>query len=60
MNLNTNFPILSFIVGITGSTTQFNLEPYRIVVPPGSTMNIAISSTAVLQKAAAAISWYND
>lgn len=60
MDINTNFPILSFIVGITGSTTQFALEPYRIVVPPGSTMNIAISSTAVLQKAAAAISWYND
>jgi hypothetical protein len=60
VDLNTNFPVLSFIVGITGSTTQFALEQYRIVVPPGSTMTIAVTSTAVIQKAAAAISWYND
>jgi hypothetical protein len=56
----TNFPILSFVVGLTGSTTQFALESYRLVLPPGSTMSIAVTSTAVIQKAAAAISWYND
>lgn len=56
----TNFPILSFVVGLTGSTTQFALESYRIALPPGSTMSIGVSSTATIQKAAAAISWYND
>jgi hypothetical protein len=60
IDLTTNYPILSFIVGTTGSTTQFALEQYRVVVPPGSTMTIAVSSTASIQKAAAAISWYND
>jgi hypothetical protein len=60
INPNTNFPILSFVVGLTGATTQFALEQYRVVVPPGSTISIAVTSTATIQKAAAGISWYND
>ena len=55
-----NSPILSFVVGNTGSSVQFTLEQYRVVVPPGSTVTIAIRSTAAIQKAAASITWYND
>jgi cytoskeletal protein CcmA (bactofilin family) len=55
-----NYPIASFIVGLTGATTQFALESYRIVVPPGATLTLAITSTATIQKAGAAIVWYND
>ena len=56
----TNWPVVSFVVGNTGSSVQFALETYRLVVPPGSTITIAIRSTAVIQKAAASIVWYND
>ena len=37
-------PILSFIVGITGSTTQFNLQQYRLAIPPGATLSITVGS----------------
>jgi hypothetical protein len=56
----TNFPVVSFVVGNTGSSVQFALETYRLVVPPGSTITIAIRSTAVIQKVAGSIVWYND
>lgn len=55
-----NFPIVSFVIGNTGSSVQFALESYRIVIPPGSTISIGIRSTSSIQKAAAAIVWYND
>lgn len=55
----TYFPILSFIVGTTGSTTQFDLSRYRLVIPPGATMTIAAISTASINKAVASVSWYN-
>jgi hypothetical protein len=56
----TNFPILSFVVGNTGSSVQFALEAYRLVIPPGSTISIAVRSTATIQKVAASLVWYND
>nr|NDG05948.1 hypothetical protein [Oxalobacteraceae bacterium] len=56
----TVYPILSFVVGNTGSSVQFALEAYRLVVPPGSTVSVAIRSTASIQKAAASLVWYND
>lgn len=55
----TYFPILSFIVGTTGSTTQFDLSTYRLVIPPGATISIAVYSTASINKAVASVSWYN-
>ena len=55
-----NFPICSFIVGNTGSSVQFPLNQYRVSVPPGSTISVAVQSTATIQKAAAAVVWYND
>lgn len=53
-------PVATFVVGNTGSVTQFDLNSYRVVVPPGSQATIAILSTAAIQKAASAIVWYND
>ena len=56
----TNFPILAFVVGNTGSSVQFDLSQYRLVIPPGSTISIGIRSTAAIQKASASLTWYND
>jgi hypothetical protein len=55
-----SFPIITFIAGTTGSVTQYDLEPYRVVVPPGSIVTVGIRSTAAINKVAAAITWYND
>ena len=55
----TYFPVLSFIVGTTGTTTQFNLSTYRFVIPPGSTMTLAAYSTNAINKASASITWHN-
>lgn len=55
----TYFPLLSFIVGTTGTTTQFNLTTYRFVIPPGSTMTLAAYSTASINKASASMTWHN-
>lgn len=54
------FPVVTFVVGNTGSVTQFDLNSYRVVVPPGSQATIAILSTAAIQKVSSAIVWYND
>ena len=60
LDLAAHEPIVSFIVGITGSTTQFDLSTYRTVIPPGATLTIACRSTAAIQKAAAGLVWYVD
>jgi hypothetical protein len=57
---NQYYPVATFVVGNTGSVTQFDLNPYRVVVPPGSQATVAILSTAVIQKATSSIVWYND
>jgi hypothetical protein len=54
------FPVVTFVVGNTGSVTQFDLSDYRVVVPPGYQATIAVMSTAAIQKVSAAIVWYND
>lgn len=54
------FPVVTFVVGNTGSVTQFDLNTYRVVVPPGSQATIAILSTAAIQKVSAALVWFND
>jgi hypothetical protein len=54
------FPVVTFVVGNTGSVTQFDLSNYRIVVPPGYQATVAILSTAAIQKVSAALVWYND
>jgi hypothetical protein len=57
---NQYYPVATFVVGNTGSVTQFDLSQYRVVVPPGSQATVAILSTAVIQKATSSIVWYND
>jgi hypothetical protein len=54
------FPVVTFVVGNTGSVTQFDLSNYRVVVPPGYQATIAVMSTAAIQKVSAAMVWYND
>ena len=58
LNLAVNEPIASFIVSNTGSSTQFEMVTYRVVVPPGSTLTVAARSTATMQRAACALVWY--
>jgi hypothetical protein len=54
------YPVATFVVGNTGSVTQFDLNAYRVVIPPGYQATIGIMSTAVIQKASSSIVWYND
>jgi hypothetical protein len=60
IDLDTNEPLISFVVGNTGSSVQYALDRYRTVLSPGSTISIAIRSTATIQKAAASLVWYVD
>jgi hypothetical protein len=60
LDIAANEPIASFIVSNTGSSTQFEMVKYRVVVPPGSTLTVAARSTAVMQRAACALVWYTD
>ena len=48
---------VSFIVGNTGSTTQFDLTPYRLQLAPGQTLSIACLSTATINKCAISLVW---
>jgi hypothetical protein len=60
IDLATNEPLISFVVGNTGSSVQYALDRYRTVLSPGSTISIAVRSTATIQKAAASLVWYVD
>ena len=55
----TDNPITSFVVGNTGSTTQFDLSNYRINLPPGSKLSIAVISTGAINKASVGLTWHN-
>ena len=60
IDITTNEPLVSFIVGSTGSGVQFDLSNYRTVISPGSIISIAVRSTTTIQKASAALVWYVD
>ena len=46
----TALPIASFVVGTTGTTTQFNLSTYRINLPPGAILSVAVFSEPLIIK----------
>lgn len=52
-------PIWSGLVGING-TFNIDLSAYRITIPPGSQISIAIQSTAQISRMDCALTWSED
>lgn len=58
-NLAVDTPIYSGLCGING-TVNIDLSSYRITIPPGSWLSIAIRGTATVTASAAALVWSED
>ena len=58
-NMAVDTPIYTGIVGING-TINIDLSAYRITIPPGSTISVAVSSTSALNRADCALTWSED
>lgn len=58
-NLAVDTPIYSGLVGING-TINVDLSAYRITIPPGSQLSIAILCAAPVSKAECALVWSED
>jgi hypothetical protein len=52
-------PVCQFVTAINGEA-QYKLNEFRIAVPPGSQVSIAISSTSNMSRATAALVWSED
>lgn len=57
MDVTQDSPVLSVVVGSTGSNTQFNLIPYNLLLTPGTHMSLVAYSTAAIQKISIAGTW---
>lgn len=58
-NLATDTPIYTGLIGING-TINVDLSAYRITIPPGSQVSIAITSTNSVSPATCALTWSED
>lgn len=58
-NLAVDTPIYTGLVGING-TINIDLSAYRITIPPGSYVSIAITSTNSVSPATCALTWSED
>ena len=58
-NLAVDTPIYTGIVGING-TINVDLSAYRITIPPGSQLSIAVLSTNAVSPATCALTWSED
>ena len=58
-NLATDTPIYTGLIGING-TINVDLSDYRITIPPGSQVSIAITSTNSVSPATCALTWSED
>jgi len=58
-NLATDTPIYTGLIGING-TINVDLSSYRITIPPGSQVSIAITSTNSVSPATCALTWSED
>ena len=52
-------PVAAFILGINGQA-QYDLTPYRIVVPPGTRASVAVRSNQGISQISAALVWLAD
>jgi hypothetical protein len=59
LNLTLDTPVYEAIVGING-TINVDLSAYRITVPPGSLVSIAIQSTGAMNPVSCALVWSED
>lgn len=59
LNNTIDTPIYTGLIGING-TINVDLSSYRISVPPGSLLSIAIRSTAGITRASCALVWSED
>ena len=58
-NLGIDTPVYTGLVGING-TINVDLSDYRITIPPGSQLSIAIQSTGSVSPATCALTWSED
>jgi len=58
-DLTVDTPIYSALVGING-TINVDLSAYRITVPPGSQLSIAVLSSQAVSRAECALVWSED
>jgi hypothetical protein len=58
-DLALDTPIYSGIVGING-TINIDLSAYRITIPPGSQLSIAVQSTNGISRMDCALTWSED
>lgn len=58
-DLTVDTPIYSGLVGING-TINVDLSAYRITIPPGSQLSIAVLSNSPISKAECALVWSED
>lgn len=58
-NLAVDTPVYEALVGING-TINVDLSAYRITVPPGSWVSIAIQSTGAMNPVSCALVWSED
>jgi hypothetical protein len=58
-NLAVDTPIYTGLIGING-TINVDLGAYRITIPPGSQVSIAITSTNSVSPATCALTWSED
>lgn len=58
-NMATDTPIYTGLVGING-TINVDLSAYRITVPPGSQISVAVTSTSIISRMDCALVWSED
>lgn len=58
-NLSVDTPVYEALVGING-TINVDLSAYRITIPPGSQVSIAIQSTGSMNPVSCALVWSED
>ena len=52
-------PVIAYTLGING-TLQFDLTPYRLIVPAGGKVSVAISASQSISRAICALTWLAD
>jgi hypothetical protein len=59
LNLAVDTPVYNGLVAING-TINIDLSAYRITIPPGSQVSIAVRSTNAISQCTVALVWSED
>lgn len=57
INTAADTPVISTVVGISGSNAQIDLLPYNLTLPPGAHMSLVARSDSTIQKIAVGGIW---